>query len=580
LSVTVIDPVAGPYTPNSVTTAFGFDFKAGSVGEVQVVQILNGALSVISDALYDVALDSDEGGAVNFTAAPLTGTGSIYIVSTPDFTRTGDFSGHTPFNPASVNGEFDRALIRDIALQGQLDRTALVPVGETMGPLPPKATRAGLSFGFDAGGNPIAVNPGGADSALRTDLAAPSGIGLVGSTLGRAHSLATTALTKLNRFISASADYGILGNDSDDTTKLQNLFADLQSGDIVVFPAGSSRLTAKLTLGNGSAATRSTINGVTFIFPPGGHPQAFIAATSIPKSGYHIDWYGAAGGMMLEWAGPINGIQVIGALQLDGRNVAGYGLQAFSFSHSMADHIAVYNCTVENIRLDTRDATSIGGDINGITSADNSFPLISSFTPANAGAIALVIDGYELAGGQDFTGNRIGTVRLGQHGAGKGLWLGFSDFNRIEMLICIFYSPISGAGSPLYLDGSALPFDTPTTMTIGWFATTAGQPTGSTNGQVVIENYSLDDIGGSPVPTDVQGLHIHSFDTFGTVSPTRVKPVTLSALTTAFGNGRAGERHMVSDATVAGSGNFGAIVAGGGANKVPVYSDGTNWRIG
>jgi len=40
------------------------------------------------------------------------------------------------------------------------------------------------------------------------------------------------------------------------------------------------------------------------------------------------------------------------------------------------------------------------------------------------------------------------------------------------------------------------------------------------------------------------------------------------------------QRSFVSDATVAASGNFGAIVAGGGTNNVPVYSDGTNWRIG
>jgi hypothetical protein len=38
-----------------------------------------------------------------------------------------------------------------------------------------------------------------------------------------------------------------------------------------------------------------------------------------------------------------------------------------------------------------------------------------------------------------------------------------------------------------------------------------------------------------------------------------------------------GERYMVSDANAT---TFNSIVAGGGANKVPVYSDGTNWRIG
>lgn len=39
-------------------------------------------------------------------------------------------------------------------------------------------------------------------------------------------------------------------------------------------------------------------------------------------------------------------------------------------------------------------------------------------------------------------------------------------------------------------------------------------------------------------------------------------------------------RRLVNDSTVAMAGNYGAIVAGGGANTVPVFSDGTNWRIG
>ena len=39
-------------------------------------------------------------------------------------------------------------------------------------------------------------------------------------------------------------------------------------------------------------------------------------------------------------------------------------------------------------------------------------------------------------------------------------------------------------------------------------------------------------------------------------------------------------QYFVTDATVAASGNFGATVAGGGANVVPVFSDGTNWVNG
>ena len=38
-----------------------------------------------------------------------------------------------------------------------------------------------------------------------------------------------------------------------------------------------------------------------------------------------------------------------------------------------------------------------------------------------------------------------------------------------------------------------------------------------------------------------------------------------------------GARSFVSDANAT---TFASIVAGSGANKVPVYSDGTNWRIG
>lgn len=39
----------------------------------------------------------------------------------------------------------------------------------------------------------------------------------------------------------------------------------------------------------------------------------------------------------------------------------------------------------------------------------------------------------------------------------------------------------------------------------------------------------------------------------------------------------AGEGRFVTDAT---STTFGSVVAGGGSNGVPVYCDGTDWRIG
>lgn len=44
-----------------------------------------------------------------------------------------------------------------------------------------------------------------------------------------------------------------------------------------------------------------------------------------------------------------------------------------------------------------------------------------------------------------------------------------------------------------------------------------------------------------------------------------------------LGTGTSGARAFVTDANATA---FGSIVAGGGVNKVPVYNDGTNWRIG
>lgn len=58
--------------------------------------------------------------------------------------------------------------------------------------------------------------------------------------------------------------------------------------------------------------------------------------------------------------------------------------------------------------------------------------------------------------------------------------------------------------------------------------------------------------------------------------PIRITPVAVSALPSASTAG-AGAKAIVNDAN---STTFASTVAGGGSNVVPVYSDGTNWKIG
>jgi hypothetical protein len=57
-------------------------------------------------------------------------------------------------------------------------------------------------------------------------------------------------------------------------------------------------------------------------------------------------------------------------------------------------------------------------------------------------------------------------------------------------------------------------------------------------------------------------------------------PGQLSAIVASLPTPTVPTRAFVTDSTVAASGNFGAIVAGTGTHTVPVYWDGTNWRIG
>jgi hypothetical protein len=83
---------------------------------------------------------------------------------------------------------------------------------------------------------------------------------------------------------------------------------------------------------------------------------------------------------------------------------------------------------------------------------------------------------------------------------------------------------------------------------------------------------------GYQIPIESFGLYQH-----WSSQPAQIEPNTftggskgVASLTAAATAGK-GARSFVNDATAT---TFASVVAGGGANAVPVYSDGTNWRIG
>ena len=77
-----------------------------------------------------------------------------------------------------------------------------------------------------------------------------------------------------------------------------------------------------------------------------------------------------------------------------------------------------------------------------------------------------------------------------------------------------------------------------------------------------------------------------NFTTFGAAASAEGVVFLKNSTTTPYGSGTvvlmvvaAGTESYVTDGSVAHAGNSGTVVAGGGANFLPVYYDGTNWRI-
>jgi hypothetical protein len=98
----------------------------------------------------------------------------------------------------------------------------------------------------------------------------------------------------------------------------------------------------------------------------------------------------------------------------------------------------------------------------------------------------------------------------------------------------------------------------------GVFATTGGF-----GGNVSVGNLST---GGRVFATgNITGGNLISGVTITTITTFDLLP---SAITVS------GARSMISNANLVASGNFGSVVGNAGSNVVPVYSDGTNWRIG
>jgi hypothetical protein len=135
---------AGPYVGNGSQTVFAFSFLAMSASEVAV------SVDGVDAVGYTVALTgtAPSGGTVTFTTAPANGA-IVIPYSNPSLLQNIDLVNGGAFYAETVEEAFDRAAVKDIALNATMSRSVRAPVGDTFSILPAIATRKGKYLKFD-----------------------------------------------------------------------------------------------------------------------------------------------------------------------------------------------------------------------------------------------------------------------------------------------------------------------------------------------------------------------------------------------------------------------------------------------
>ena len=317
-------------------------------------------------------------------------------------------------------------------------------------------------------------------------------------------------------------DFGIAADGStDDTTAVQNAFNWCGPGKVLIMPSAKIKITSTVNYGNGTTTTLSTIgNNCTIIWGGDTSNANALIDTSDPwystaYAGTQFVWAGTAAGTIMNIAGPIQGLRWIGSLTLNGGCLvnagsgAGACLVAKSFSSCTIDSIIAVNwqASGRGILMTTVDSTGISGNSNPVLSGGNRIGRLFAYSPYGSNGECIKIDGYKVASGQDFTVGDIGTIQCGICGTGaKGLVLGYVDDVTIGKLVNTVYGAISSSPYGLFLISTSTPFEAPARVYIYHAAVGQGVTVGgSTNAQVIIENYEMDD--GATLPS-VGGLYV------------------------------------------------------------------------
>lgn len=211
---------ANSSTGNGATTLFPYTFKILREEDLEVT--VDGVPKTLNTDYIVSGVGNDAGGNVAFTTAPASGT-TVIRRRNMAFVRTTDYQYQGELPNDVLNDDQDAPILMLQQLNEQVGRALKVPVGEgAVGFLPSAADRAGMFMGFDASGDPVALSGvAGSDTALRTDLAAATGAGLVGFKQNATGAATRTMLAKMRDSALTPEDFGAAGDGvTDDTAAL------------------------------------------------------------------------------------------------------------------------------------------------------------------------------------------------------------------------------------------------------------------------------------------------------------------------------------------------------------------------
>jgi hypothetical protein len=586
--------IAGPFAGNGVTVAFPFTFRTMAATDVTVTALTAGVETAKANpADFTVVLNADQdaapGGTVTAVVAPPVGT-SWYVSSDTDPTQAVVVTNGGGFFPSVFNSVFDRVTVFAQELRALMRRAPKLPLTSGLTNIVFPVAANGI-LAWNAAGTALTADPNAATAAqaghagevLTTDGATSSWTGVLAQFRISTKLGFGTGFTAANPMLKPNGTQleVRLGDDSATTLLRASGFV-ADAGGAISFSTRSqlqSLTDGYLTMFNaaGTGFTGLRFGGVTNAFP------------MAKRNGTGLDFRLADDSA---------------ACSITTANITlGAGNQILFTGRGRLDPVGDGVITLYDNATTSFGRIQFGGTTNAFPALARSGNGLSAVYADNSGATSMSADAFTASGsGYYFTG--VGSIRPSANGILKLLDSAGTSFGRLcfgdataafpalkrsaAALVCrlgddtgdadFYANSVVSTGFSFYLgttrgtfgadaDGRFLMRNAAGTgfTALAFGGTTNAFPEIKRNG-TALQARLADDSDDAPITT----------------LTVKTKSVTLAQLNAYFSaaTAGAGTRALVNDSNATLAAGLGNTVVGGGANIVPVFSDGANWKIG